>query len=268
MSGNAAPEERPVGFLSRMRTLGLGLLTLAAGLVFASGLVISLKQKWGVILPVIPAAIIAGLIAMILGWRFLPRWWRPVLAIAPLGLVSLLYISPLWFLGAAVLLAAVQWNAVATRIPLYRSDASVAATLVQQMQGSGYQRFIDLGCGDGRLLLRMAKAMPGGRFEGVESAPILYAIARWRCRHQSNCEIHFGDFWKIDWGAFDLVFCFLSPEPMLRVWRKARREMAESGCLMSLAFEVPAIAASKMIGTPAFDLYEYRLSDLKCDKPN
>lgn len=266
MAERTEQEERPVGFLARMRTLGLGLLILAAGVGFASGLVISLKQKWGVVLPVIPAALIAGLVAMILGWRFLPRWWRPVLAIAPLGLVSLLYISPWWYLGAAVLLAAVQWNAVATRIPLYRSDASVAATLVEQMEKSGYRQFIDLGCGDGRLLLRMAKAMPEGQFEGVESAPMLYAIARWRCRHQSNCRIHFGDFWKMDWGAFDLVFCFLSPEPMLRVWRKALREMPDTGCLMSLAFEVPGIDPSKMIETPAFDLYEYRLSDLKRDK--
>ncbi len=266
MSDNDVQEERAHGFLARLRTLGLGVLMLAAGVGFAAGLVISIKQKWGVILPVIPAALVAGLVAMILGWRFLPRWWRPVLAIAPLGLVSLLYISPWWYLAAAVLLAAVQWNAIVTRIPLYRSDASVAALLVQYMQESGYQRFIDLGCGDGRLLLRMAKAMPEARFVGVESAPLLYAIARWRCRRQANCEIHFGDFWKMDWGAFDLLFCFLSPEPMLRVWRKARREMAESGCLMSLAFEVPGISASKMIGTPVFDLYEYRLGDLKRDK--
>lgn len=266
MSENGPLEERPAGFLARMRTLGLGLLSLAAGVGFASALVISLRQNWGVVLPVLPAALIAGLAAMIMGWRFLPRWWRPVLATAPLGLVSLLYISPWWYLGAAVLLAAVQWNAIATRIPLYRSDATVAATLVRYMQASGFHRFVDLGCGDGRLLLRMARMMPDSRFVGVESAPVLYAIARWRCRHQANCEIQFGDFWKMDWSVFDLVFCFLSPEPMLRVWRKARREMAESGCLMSLAFEVPGIVPSSMIETPAFDLYEYRLSDLKMDK--
>lgn len=258
-------KEEPVstGFFGRLRTLALAFGSMVVGVVAAAAIVIALRQSSGMLIPVIPAAFIAGLIAMTVGWRLLPAWWRPVLVLGPLGLVSLLYVNPWFYLGAAVLLGALQWNAIATRIPLYRSDASVAQTLVTEMQSKGYRRFLDLGCGDGRLLLRMAQAMPEATFSGIESAPVLYLVARWRCRSQENCRIHFGDFWKLDWSGFDLVFGFLSPEPMLKVWRKAIREMKQDGVLMSLAFEVPGIEVSRMLETPAFDLYIYQHADLQ-----
>jgi len=256
--------DRPAvtGIFGRIRTLVMAFGAMAIGVVATAGLVMFLRQNAGMVIPAIPAALLAGLIAMLIGWRTLPGWWRPILALGPLGLVSLLYVNPWFYLLAAVLLGAVQWNAIATRIPLYRSDATVAEALVEQMRESNQQRFLDLGCGDGRLLLRMALAMPGGEFTGIESAPLLYLVARWRCRHQDNCRIRFGDFWKLDWSGFDLVFGFLSPEPMLWVWRKAIREMPEEGALISLAFDVPGVEPSRVEETPGFDLYIYHHADL------
>ena len=243
------------------RLLGfvLALIVLSLGVAITAGMLYLLRDSSLSHVPLWLAAIVAGILAMSFGWRLLPSWWRPVLLAMPLAALLSLTINPLWFLVAAVILMALQWNAIFNRIPLYRSDAMVSRVLADFMTQEKHCSLLDIGCGDGRLLLRLSQALPEAQFVGVESAPVLYLIARWRCRKQSNCTIHFGDFWKIDWSPYDVVFAFLSPEPMLQVWRKAGREMKANAVLLSLAFPVPGIEESRLVPAQHFDMYLYHL---------
>lgn len=249
------------------RLLGfvIAIIVLCLGVVITAGM-LYLLHRTDSSFPAVPlwfAAVIAGVLAMGFGWRVLPAWWRPVLLFMPLTALLSLTINPWWFLVAAVVLMALQWNAIFHRIPLYRSDAVVSQSLVDFMIEAKHSALLDLGCGDGRLLLRLSRALPERRFVGIESAPVLYLIARWRCRKQSNCTILFGDFWKMDWSPYDIVFAFLSPEPMLRVWRKAGREMNSHAVLLSLAFPVPGIDESRLLPAQHFDIYVYDLPNSK-----
>lgn len=243
------------------RLLGfvLALMVLSLGIALTAGMLWMFRDSGLPPVPLWLAAIVAGVLAMSFGWRLLPAWWRPVLLVMPLAALLSLTINPLWFLFAAVILMALQWNAIINRIPLYRSDADVSRVLANLMAEAPYHSLLDIGCGDGRLLFRLAQALPEGRFVGVESAPVLYLIARWRCRKQRNCTIYFGDFWKMDWSPFDVVFAFLSPEPMLQVWRKAGREMKARAMLLSLAFQVPGIEERCLVPAQHFDMYLYDL---------
>lgn len=241
------------------RLLGfvLALIALGLGVVITAGMIDILRDSTLPHVPLWLAALIAGGLAMLFGWRFLPAWWRPVLFVMPLAALLSLAINPLWFLAAAIILMALQWNAIFNRIPLYRSDAMVGRVLADFMVEEKQQSFLDVGCGDGRLLLRLSQALPEAEFVGIESAPALYLIARWRCRKQRNCRVYFGDFWKMDWSPYDIVFAFLSPEPMLKVWRKAGREMKANAVLLSLAFPVPGIVESRLVPAQHFDIYLY-----------
>jgi SAM-dependent methyltransferase len=134
----------------------------------------------------------------------------------------------------------------------------VGQTLTDFMDANGYLSLLDIGCGDGRLLMRLAQKHPNRHFVGIESAPVLFLIAYWRSRKQPNCQIKFGDFWKISWAPFDVVFAFLSPEPMLWVWRKAERDMRENSALLSLAFTVPGIEEDSILPAQQFDLFLYQ----------
>jgi SAM-dependent methyltransferase len=243
------------------RLLGfvLALIVLSLGVALTAGLLYVLRDSDGPHLPLWVAAIMAGALAMSFGWRLLPSWWRPVLLVMPLAALLSLTINPIWFLLAALVLMALQWNAIFNRIPLYRSDEMVSRVIADLMAQEKFRSLLDIGCGDGRLLLRLSKALPDAQFVGVESAPVLYLVARWRCRKQANCVIHFGDFWKLDWSPYDVVFAFLSPEPMLRVWRKAGREMEANAVLLSLAFVVPGIEESRLVPAQHFDMYLYQL---------
>ncbi|MFO7809606.1 hypothetical protein [Guyparkeria sp.] len=205
---------------------------------------------WGI-------ASLAGVLAMGLGWRFLPAWWRGVLLLGPLVMWGGLQIHPGWFLAAAVVLLLVQINAIRHRIPLYRSGSAVINVLDAEIRRQGVHRLADMGCGDAHVIAALAKRFPELGFVGFETAPLLYLVARWRCRRLPNCRVIFRDFWRQSWGQYDAVFTFLSPEPMLRVWRKCQREQPKGGVLYSLAFEVPRIEAEVRMSAGRFDLYRY-----------
>ncbi|WP_407276575.1 glutamine amidotransferase-related protein [Halothiobacillus sp. DCM-1] len=243
--------------MARLLQFALVLIALALGTLLGVGGLYLAQRAGAPAIPLWVLALIVGAASMAVGWRFLPGWWRPVLFFLPLAAVLSLSVNPWLLLMVALVLLALQWNAIFTRIPLYRADAVVADTLLADLRQSGARRLLDIGCGDGRLLWRLARAMPDGQFVGIESAPILWLIARWRCRRLKNCVIRFGDFWAADWAGFDRVFAFLSPEPMLRVWRKAGRELPPGGRLLSLAFPVPGVTEDALLPAGQFDVLVY-----------
>ncbi|KTG17831.1 MULTISPECIES: class I SAM-dependent methyltransferase [unclassified Guyparkeria] len=202
-------------------------------------------------------AMIAGALGMLMGWALLPTWWRGVLLIAPLVVWGGFQIHPGWFLAAAVLLFLVQFNAIRHQVPLYRSGRPVIEALADEIESRGASSFADLGCGDAHIIAALAARYPDCRFTGFETAPVLYLLARWRCRHLTNCAIRYTDFWSVSWSRYDMVFAFLSPQPMLRLWRKCQRELAPQASMYSLAFEVPGVDASEVIEAGRFDLLRY-----------
>lgn len=202
-------------------------------------------------------AIAAGVLGMLMGWALLPAWWRGVLLIAPLVVWGGFQIHPAWFLAAAVVLFLVQFNAIRHQVPLYRSGRPVIEALAGEIESRGARSFVDLGCGDAHIIAALANRYPSCQFTGFETAPVLYLLARWRCRGLANCSIRYTDFWSVSWDAYDMVFAFLSPQPMLRLWRKCQRELSSAGSMYSLAFEVPGVDASEIIEAGRFDLMRY-----------
>ena len=74
---------------------------------------------------------------------------------------------------------------------------------------------------------------------GMSIIPFLIAWAR--TRGQANVEIRFGNLFKTDLAPFDVVYAFLSPEPMPALWAKAKAEMRAGALLISNSFAVPGV---------------------------
>ncbi|MDB4977868.1 MAG: hypothetical protein JWM56_54 [Candidatus Peribacteria bacterium] len=78
----------------------------------------------------------------------------------------------------------------------------------------------DLGCGDGRLLLRAAGK--GAKAVGYELSVPTYALARLRCVFRRNIRVRFADFWSQSYGDADVIFCYLLTDSMrhfeTRIW--------------------------------------------------
>ncbi len=205
-------------------------------------------------------ALLCGLFAAAFShFAGLARWWLPLQLLFAPALVSMLAldIPPDYFLAAFLILLAVYWSTFRTQVPLYLSSDKVWQALEAQLpslasergdggEGKPVFRFIDLGSGLGGVLTYLAKARPDGYFNGVESAPLpfLWSWLRIKLGGYRNCNVRWGSIWDDSLGAcnlaqYDVVFAYLSPVPMERLWRKARAEMRAGTVFISSTFAVP-----------------------------
>lgn len=229
-------------------------------------LVIGLGQLTAVDFWQIPyiLALLQGAIAAMISLRQrVPPWWLLIhLAFAPLAVaVQRLDIAPGWFLAAFVLLLLVFWRTDKSRVPLYLSNRATANALLKLLPATPV-KVLDLGCGDGGLLSRLAKARPDCRFTGIEHAPLPWLVARLRSAGLPNLTIRRGDFWQESLSEYGLIYAFLSPAPMPRLWEKVRAELKNGAVLVSNSFAVPDVAADSAVAVAdrrATRLYLYRL---------
>ena len=211
-------------------------------------------------------ALLCGLLAMTFSrLAGLAGWWLPIqLLFAPaLVLMLALSIPPDFFLAAFLILLAVYWSTFRTQVPLYLSSDKVWHALETQLpspaphpipspkrrrssHGAGGEEkpnfhFIDLGSGLGGVLTHLARVRPDGHYSGVESAPLpfLWSWLRIKLGGYRNCDLRWGSLWNCDLAPYDVVFAYLSPVPMERLWRKARTEMRHGAVFISSTFAVP-----------------------------
>lgn len=176
-------------------------------------------------------------------------WWRLIHAcFAPLAwAVAQLDITPGWFLLAFVLMLLVYRGAVSGQVPLYLSNRETAAALADLARERGSRRILDLGAGIGSLQAPLARALPEVRVDGLENAPLTWLLGRLRLSGQANAALRYGDMWRTDLAGHDLVYTFLSPEPMDWLGQKAAAELPADGLLVSNSFPVPWAEADRVI---------------------
>jgi len=206
--------------------------------------------------------VVQGLCAALVSWKTgAPRWWWLIhAAFAPLVLTTLaLNMSPGLYLAAFALCLLVFWRTDKNRVPLYLSNADTAAAVAELLPPGAHM--IDLGCGDGRLLRRIALTRTDCRFTGIEHAPLPWLLARLFNMACRNVSIRYGDLWQPALTAFDVVYVFLSPAPMAALADKVRAEMKNGKLLISNSFPVPDVEPEMKIS-----LNDRRQTQLFCYK--
>jgi SAM-dependent methyltransferase len=194
-------------------------------------------------------AFVQGAVAALLALTFgAERWWLALhLGFAPaLVLAPRLAIAPGWYLGAFVLLLLIYWSSFRSRVPLYLTNRSTAQALLSLIPQREAVSCLDLGSGTGGLLRVLAKARPDCHFTGIETAPLPWLLSRLGGR-MTNLAFRRADFWREDLGRYEVVYAFLSPVPMPRLWHKARAEMRPGSLLVSNSFPVPDVAATQIV---------------------
>jgi trans-aconitate 2-methyltransferase len=65
---------------------------------------------------------------------------------------------------------------------LYHSSSSArsgwASDLLEKLWFTGNERVLDIGCGDGKITVEIAKSVPRGRVTGIDSSPEMIRFAR------------------------------------------------------------------------------------------
>jgi len=193
--------------------------------------------------------VLAALLSSIVG---LPLWWAPInLLFFPALLAALsVQVEPVFVLAAFLALYSLNSAAWRQRVPLFASGARTARQVAGLLPPRRGLRVIDLGCGAGGLLHSLSAARPGGVYHGVELSPLPYLAARVRSWLSGGAfSVRWGDFWACDLAQYDVVYVYLSPEPMERLWAKASREMRPGSLLISKGFAVPGGEPSLTLAT-------------------
>ena len=224
---------------------------IAAGAV-CFGLAAVLKRAGGPVPDLTLLLAGQGVVAGVLGARWgLARWWWPLNLLAPLAAGAALMLAlPSWVYPMAfVALAVVFWNASSDRVPLYLSNRKTWRAIGDLLPGTEGGQCLDLGSGIGGLTIHLAARRPEMRFRGIESAPLPFALSwlRLKAARRANAGFVYGNFWTHDLGGYDVVYAFLSPAPMTRLYEKVRAEMKPGSLFISNSFTVPDIDPDDII---------------------
>jgi SAM-dependent methyltransferase len=137
-------------------------------------------------------------------------------------------------------------------VPVPTRDVAVMVRLSGLVVG---QRVMDLGSGDGRLVLAFARN--GVAADGVELQPLLVWWSRFRgmtlrARSQSGSigvmRIWRQDLWTVDVGSYDAVVFYALPKMMERLKAKLETELRPGARVVSYAFPVPGWEPERVEG--------------------
>jgi cyclopropane fatty-acyl-phospholipid synthase-like methyltransferase len=97
----------------------------------------------------------------------------------------------------------------------------------------------DLGSGDGRIVMALAKA--GALADGYEINPLLYILSKYRIRKEGvrHANIFLKDLWKKDLSIYDVVTLYGNFPMMGRLEKKLQTELRPGSKVVSNHFQFP-----------------------------
>lgn len=123
-------------------------------------------------------------------------------------------------------------------VPTKRKYVPRIITMLDPKPG---EKVVDLGSGDGRLLIALAEA--GAEAHGYEHNPLLVARSRALCRKrglEKKAFVHMENFWNADLSSFDGAIIYGIPYIMARLEKKLRAELHPGARVVSNAFKFPS----------------------------
>lgn len=137
-------------------------------------------------------------------------------------------------------------------LPTLRPQIKAALDLLDLKPG---QTMLELGCGDGRVLI--AAAQRGINSVGYELNPILALIAWARTRrYRKHIRVIWGNYWVSTWPRADAIFGFILARYMSKLHKKVMQYSSRPLLIASFAFTIPEKKPTKV--EQGVYLYEYR----------
>lgn len=112
--------------------------------------------------------------------------------------------------------------------------------MVELLAAKPGQKVVDLGAGDGRLLIALAKS--GARAYGYEINPLLVSRAQKNIRKaglEDMAFIYIKNMWKVDLKDFDAVVVYPMKHIMKRLEEKFDKELKPGARVVSNYFKLP-----------------------------
>lgn len=125
--------------------------------------------------------------------------------------------------------------------PLAQNRIDTMVRLLTLRKG---QKLVDLGSGDGRIVIEFAKR--GIESHGYEINPVLVALSLFKIRKaglQKKAFIHFKDFWSVNLSEFDAITLYGITHIMGRLEKKIKKECKPDVKIVTNYFRFPDLKA-------------------------
>jgi SAM-dependent methyltransferase len=120
-------------------------------------------------------------------------------------------------------------------LPTRRAQLNAALDLLDLKPG---QTLLELGSGDGRVVLAAAKQ--GWNVVGIELNPVLVLVSRLRTwRYRRQVRIIWGDYFRVTWPPAEGIFTFMIQRQMAKLDQHIEQWHRKPVRLASLAFYIP-----------------------------
>jgi hypothetical protein len=130
------------------------------------------------------------------------------------------------------------------RVPLYLTNKKTHDALKKVIDERQAHSFVDLGSGLGGVVRAMACSSVTS--VGVESAPMLWGVSAILSLLFLKGKILRQNIWNTDLRDYDVVYAFLSPAIMDKLFKKIKSEMKNGSVFVSNSFEVKGIPADEI----------------------
>lgn len=156
--------------------------------------------------------------------------------------VGLIFLAPfiiILSLTVAVLFVSTAWS-VFFGAPFVPTDKRNVDDMIRLADIKEGDHMVDLGAGDGRIVIAAAKA--GAFAEGWEISPFLWLLSKWNIRREGlegKAVVHLGSYWPENMKDVNVVTLFLIDLQMGRMKKKLQAELAPGARVVSYAFRFP-----------------------------
>lgn len=120
--------------------------------------------------------------------------------------------------------------------------------LIGSLKCKKWDVFLDIWCGDGKVIEAVKSKFPDIQCFGIENSLYPYLLSKKRKKiNKLDYEVVYWNFFKKDFSQFNIIYCYLLPLHMKKVWKKISNECKPGTILYSSAFQVPDTTPSKKI---------------------
>jgi ribosomal protein L11 methylase PrmA len=126
--------------------------------------------------------------------------------------------------------------------PYVQTDDESAMQIIGMVKKYKGKRILDMGSGDGKLVILLAKE--GFKIDGIELNPLLVLRSRKAIRKagvEKNARIYWGNFWSFDTSDYDMVVLYVIKHIMPSLEKKLERELKPGSHIISNFFVFPKL---------------------------
>lgn len=124
--------------------------------------------------------------------------------------------------------------------PYVPTKKEVIDSILKKAKLKKNKLFIELGCGDGRVVKRAAEKY-GVKGIGIDINPYLILSLKLlnKLKKINNPQFIFGDIFKLPLNKADYIYCFLMPKMLEKLIKKFNKELKKGALVISHGFKIP-----------------------------